>query len=50
MKEIRAFIQPHKLNQLTRALLEIQEFTCMIVTDSKYFGRKRTENVQVSFI
>ncbi len=46
MKEIRAFIQPHKLNHVTIALLEIQNFPGMSVIDCEGFGRERTQHVQ----
>jgi nitrogen regulatory protein P-II 1 len=46
MKEIRAYIQPHKLNQVTMALMEIPGFPGMTVMDCSGFGRERTEHVQ----
>jgi nitrogen regulatory protein PII len=46
MKEIRAFIQPHKLNQVTMALMEIPGFPGMTIIDSEGFGRERTEHNQ----
>ncbi|ATG88762.1 P-II family nitrogen regulator [Methylomonas koyamae] len=46
MKEIRAYIQPHKLNQLTLALMEIPGFPGMSVMDCEGFGRERTEHIQ----
>ncbi len=46
MKEIRAFIQPHKLNHVTMALMEIPGFPGMTVMDCSGFGRERTEHVQ----
>lgn len=46
MKEIRAYIQPHKLNQLTLALMEIPDFPGMSVMDCEGFGRERTEHIQ----
>lgn len=46
MKEIRAYIQPHKLNQLTLALMEIPGFPGMSVSTCEGFGRERTEHVQ----
>ena len=39
MKEIRAYIQPFMLPKLTQALLEIQGFPGMSVTDCEGFGR-----------
>jgi nitrogen regulatory protein P-II 1 len=44
MKEIRAFIQPHKLSQVTMALMEIPEFPGMTVIDCSGFGREHTEH------
>jgi nitrogen regulatory protein PII len=46
MKEIRAFIQPHKLSHVTVALLEIQGFPGMSVSDCDGFGRERTQHAQ----
>ncbi len=46
MKEIRAYIQPHKLNQVTMALMEIPGFPGMTIMDCSGFGRERTEHVQ----
>jgi len=46
MKEIRAYIQPHKLNHVTMALMEIPGFPGMTVMDCSGFGRERTEHVQ----
>jgi nitrogen regulatory protein PII len=46
MKEIRAYIQPYKLSQLTMALMEIPGFPGMTVIDCEGFGRERTEHVQ----
>lgn len=46
MKEIRAFIQPHKLNHVTMALMEIPGFPGMTVIDCNGFGRERTEHIQ----
>jgi nitrogen regulatory protein P-II 1 len=40
MKEIRAFIQPHKLNKVTMALMEIPGFPGMTVIDCSGFGRE----------
>ncbi len=42
MKEIRAFIQPHKLSHVTMALLEVPGFPGMTVMDCDGFGRERT--------
>lgn len=46
MKEIRAYIQPHKLSQVTMALMEIPGFPGMTIVDSEGFGRERTEHIQ----
>lgn len=46
MKEIRAFIQPNKLSNVTFALMEIPGFPGMTVMDCSGFGRERTELVQ----
>ncbi|MCX7106633.1 MAG: P-II family nitrogen regulator [Methylococcales bacterium] len=46
MKEIRAFIQPHKLGQVTMALLEVPGFPGMTVIDCNGFGRERTQHGQ----
>jgi nitrogen regulatory protein P-II 1 len=46
MKEIRAFIQPHKLSKVTTALMEIPGFPGMTVIDCSGFGRERTEHAQ----
>jgi nitrogen regulatory protein P-II 1 len=44
MKEIRAYIQPHKLNKLTIALGKIPGFPGMTVSDCEGFGRERAEH------
>lgn len=46
MKEIRAFIQPHKLSNVTMALMEIPGFPGMTVIDCSGFGRERTAHAQ----
>ena len=46
MKEIRAYIQPHKLSQITMALISIPGFPGMTVNDCEGFGRERTEHGQ----
>lgn len=46
MKEIRAFIQPHKLSHVTMALLQIPDFPGMSVIDCDGFGRERTQHIQ----
>lgn len=40
MKEIRAYIQPHKLNQLLNAVMDIPDFPGMTVIDCEGFGRE----------
>jgi nitrogen regulatory protein P-II 1 len=46
MKEIRAFIQPHKLSNVVVALMEIPDFPGMSVIDCEGFGRERTQHTQ----
>ena len=46
MKEIRAFIQPHKLGHITMALSEIPGFPGMTIIDCEGFGRERTHHTQ----
>jgi nitrogen regulatory protein P-II 1 len=46
MKEIRAFIQPHKLSYVTVALMEIPNFPGMSVIDCNGFGREHTDHTQ----
>ena len=46
MKEIRAFIQPHKLSHVTVALMEIPGFPGMSVIDCNGFGREHNEHMQ----
>lgn len=46
MKEIRAYIQPHKLSQVTMALMEIPGFPGMSVMSCEGFGREHTEHTQ----
>lgn len=46
MKEIRAYIQPHKINQITMALLSLPGFPGMSVSDCDGFGRNRTDQSQ----
>lgn len=45
MKEIRAFIQPHKLSVVTMALVEIPGFPGMTVMDCNGFGRQSSDYV-----
>jgi nitrogen regulatory protein PII len=44
MKEIKAFIKPHKLDDVTIALHKIKGLTGMSVSDIKGFGRGRGKN------
>ncbi len=46
MKEIRAFIQPHKLSHVTVALMEIPGFPGMTVMNCDGFGREHTDHTQ----
>ena len=39
MKEIRAYIKPHKLSEVTQALHHVEGLTGMSVSDVKGFGR-----------
>lgn len=41
MKEIKAYIKPHKLSTVTLALHKIKGLTGMSVTDGRGFGRGR---------
>jgi nitrogen regulatory protein PII len=40
MKEIKAYIKPHKLNDVTLALNKVEKLGGMSVVDVKGFGRK----------
>ena len=42
MKEIKAYIKPHKLSEVTLALHQMEGLTGMSVTDVRGFGRTRT--------
>jgi len=44
MKEIKAYIKPHKLSTVTRALHKVNSLTGMSVTDVRGFGRGRARN------
>ena len=46
MKEIRAYVQPFMLPRIMQALLEIDGFPGMSVTDCECFGRTRTGSGQ----
>ena len=43
MKMIIAFIQPHRLDRVTRALEHVVSFPGMTVTESRGFGREKLE-------
>ena len=43
MKMIIAFIQPHRLDRVTRALEHVVAFPGMTVTESRGFGREKLE-------
>ncbi len=42
MKEITAYIKPHKLSEVTLALHQVEDLTGMSVVDVRGFGRTRT--------
>ncbi len=44
MKEIRAYIQPHMLNYVAIALMDIPGFPGMSISDCVGFGRDRAES------
>ena len=44
MKEIRAYIKPHKLADVTRALHKVEGLTGMSVVDVRGFGRGRAKD------
>jgi nitrogen regulatory protein P-II 1 len=46
MKEIKAYIKPHKLSEVTLALQKIDGLTGMSVTNVKGFGRGRAKTVE----
>jgi nitrogen regulatory protein PII len=39
MKEVRAYIKPHKLSEVTLALHEVKGLTGMSIVDARGFGR-----------
>jgi len=43
MKEIKAYINPHMLSKVTRALQKIEGLTGMSITDVRGFGRGRAK-------
>ena len=44
MKEIKAFIKPHKLSKVTLALHKVEGLTGMSVVDVRGFGRGKAKN------
>jgi nitrogen regulatory protein PII len=46
MKEIKAYIKPHKLSQVTRALQKIEGLTGMSASNVRGFGRGRAKTVK----
>lgn len=44
MKEIKAYIKPHKLSSVTLALHKVEGLTGMSVTDVRGFGRGRAKD------
>ncbi len=44
MKEVKAYIKPHKLSDVTLALHKVEGLTGMSVVDVRGFGRSRGEN------
>ncbi len=44
MKEIKAYIKPHKLSEVTRALHKVEGLTGMSVVEVKGFGRSRAKD------
>ncbi|MEQ9103076.1 MAG: P-II family nitrogen regulator [Rhodothermales bacterium] len=49
MKQIQAYIKPHKLSSVTRAFHRIEGLTGVSVSDVKGFGRGRAKDVAHSF-
>jgi nitrogen regulatory protein PII len=45
VKEIKAFIKPHMLSKVTRALQKVDGLTGMSVTDVRGFGRGRAKGI-----
>jgi len=43
MKEIKAYIKPHKLSEVTLALHKVEGLTGMTVKDARGFGRGRAK-------
>ena len=46
MKEVKAYIKPHKLSAVTRALRKIEGVTGVTVTEARGFGRGRARNAK----
>lgn len=46
MKEIKAYIKPHKLSDVTLALHKVEGLTGMSVVDVRGFGRSRGKNAR----
>ncbi|MFQ5780751.1 MAG: P-II family nitrogen regulator [Nitrospiria bacterium] len=44
MKEVKAYIKPHKLSKVTLALHKVEEVTGMTAVDVRGFGRSRAKN------
>jgi len=44
MKEIKAYIKPHKLSEVTKALHKVENLTGVSVVQVEGFGRSRKEN------
>ncbi|MFQ5455875.1 MAG: P-II family nitrogen regulator [Nitrospirota bacterium] len=44
MKEIKAYIKPHRLSQVTLALHKVEGLTGMSVVDVRGFGRSRAKD------
>jgi nitrogen regulatory protein P-II 1 len=45
MKEVKAYIKPHKLSQVTLALHKVEGLTGMSVSNVRGFGRGKARNV-----
>jgi nitrogen regulatory protein PII len=45
MKMIMAYLQPHRLDRITRSLMHIEDFPGMTVVDGRGFGREKLEDV-----
>ena len=46
MKEIKAYIKPHKLTQVTLALHKVEGLTGLSVVDAHGFGRGRAKDAR----